>query len=253
VTVLLPAAVGLLTVALLMACSQTVEPTGPAPLAGSSWILTGVAIDGVVRPSLDDSASLTFAPDGRLAGSTGCNRFTGTWSQEANRLTLTPGATTLMACSDESGRQETAVLAALDATDRYRSDGRTLVLLDPAGAVLAQYRPAPVELTGTDWRATGVNNGRGGVVSTTGTEELSLAFGSDGTATGFDGCGRFTGRFTTEGARISIEALSAARCGDARQESYLAALQHATTWRVDGNRLELRDDAGALQVGLVQA
>ncbi len=249
---LLPLVGGLVTVALLAACSQTVGPAAPEALAGSSWILTDVAIDGALLPAIDDSASLSFGADGAVAGSTGCNRFTGTWQADADRLTITPGATTLRGCPGELGTQEAGVLAALGATHAYRGGGQTLELLDSQGAAVARYRTAAVELAGTAWRATGVNNGRGGVESAAGTDDLTLEFAADATVSGFDGCGVFTGTFTTEGDRIAIKAEAGAACADPWQQPYLAALGSATTWRVDGNRLELRDGGGALQVGLRQ-
>jgi heat shock protein HslJ len=245
-------AVGLLAIAVLAACGPGTQPVEPASLSGSSWILTGVAVEGEDRPSIDDNASLTFGIDGTIAGSTGCNRFTGGWDAEADRLTIAPGPMTLRACPGELATQEAAVLTALGATAAYRSDGQTLALLDADGAALAQYRSAAVDLAGTAWRATGVNNGRGGVESTPGTGNLSLAFASNGTLSGFDGCGAFAGTFTCDGALIHIAAASANSCADPRQRPYIDALRNARTWRVDGNRLELRDDSGALQVGLVQ-
>ncbi len=252
VTVLLPLAIGSLTIALLVSCSHA-APVSPRPLAGSSWILTAVAAERAMRPSVDASASLNFGADGTIAGSTGCNRFTGTWTAQADRLTIAPGATTMRGCPDQLGAQEAAVLAALGATHRFRRSGESLVLLGSDGVVLAQYRAAAGALAGTSWQATGVNNGRGGVVSTTATGALSLTFAGDGTVSGFDGCGAFAGSFATDGARISIDAEPAVSCGDPEQLAYLSALRNATTWRVDGNRLELRDDEGALQAGLVQA
>jgi heat shock protein HslJ len=253
VTVPLPVTLGLLTVALVAACSQTGEQPGqPAALPGTSWILTAVATDGGLRPSVGDGASLDFGSDEALAGSTGCNRFTGGWSADGDRLTIAPGATTRMACPGELGVQESAVLAALAATDRYRSDGATLSLLDERGAVLAQYRAAVDALPGTAWRATGVNNGRGGVVLEPGTADLTVTFAADGTVAGCDGCGGFQGTFTADDTRISIDAPVSAPCPDPRQAAYRAALENATTWRVDGNRLELRNDAGALQVSFAQ-
>lgn len=249
---MIAAAVGLLAVAVLAACSQTTEPGGQVPLTGTSWILAAVTSAGTVRPSVNDGGSLTFGPDGTVSGSTGCNRFTGSWRTGGERLAIAPGATTLRACPGELAAQEASVLAALGATASYRSDGETLALLDAGGAVLAQYRTAAVDLAGTAWRATGVNNGRGGVESTSGTADLSLAFAADGTVSGFDGCGALAGSFTTDGARIRIEPSPAGRCADPRQQPYLDALSNAMTWLVDGNRLELRDGAGALQVGLVQ-
>jgi len=105
------------------------------------------------------------------------------------------------------------------------------------------------DLAGTSWQATGVNNGLGAVVSTASTEELTLAFGTDGTVTGYGGCSTFAGTYTATADQIDLVALPDDGCESAEQDQYLAALTAATTWLVDGNRLELRDDGGALQAG----
>jgi len=92
-----------------------------------------------------DGVTLVFA-EGRIAGHSGCNRFTGAASltaetPEAGRLELGPLAATRMACDADRMAIEAAVLAALGRIDRYRieADG-TLVLAGPDGPVLAAVR-----------------------------------------------------------------------------------------------------------------
>ena len=79
-------------------------------------------VDG--QPALG-AAQLSFRPDGRLAGSTGCNRFIGSARLDGGALVIDgPLATTRMACPEgRLGAQEDAVLAALQ--------GRVLVAFDP--------------------------------------------------------------------------------------------------------------------------
>lgn len=48
----------------------------------------------------DDGPQLVLAPEGSLSGTDGCNRLTGSWTQEADSISFTQVATTMMACVD---------------------------------------------------------------------------------------------------------------------------------------------------------
>lgn len=228
-------------------------------LVGTSWVLTEVVGTDGLQPAVDTSASINFEAGGTLSGSTGCNRFTGRWSQDGEDLSLDPGATTLMACDDPLGAQETAVITALSETATFTTETDDLTLRNAAGDVLATYAAAVSDLSGTSWQATGVNNGAQAVVSNETTSDLTLTFGADGTVTGFAGCTEFGGQFSMDGSSISLTNLAATQpCTDSvaligAQDQYLAALAAATTYRIDGNTLELRDNDGALQVGFTSS
>ena len=67
---------------------------------------------------------------GRVSGTGGCNRLTGTYETSGDTLRFGPLATTRMACEEAVMRRETAFLAALAATTRFELAGSSLVLLD---------------------------------------------------------------------------------------------------------------------------
>lgn len=70
-------------------------------------------IDGQGVPA-GSGLSLSVGSDGTVAGSTGCNRFTGTAEMDAGELTLGPLVVTEMACADPSAMErESAWLKAL--------------------------------------------------------------------------------------------------------------------------------------------
>lgn len=255
--------VGLALLALMTACSNTSDSgdqgtaSQPTTLTGSSWILNEVSVNGEMTAAVDASASINFDADGKLSGSTGCNRFTGTWSQEGDTLTVQPGATTQMACAPALQAQENALLAGLPMTNTYTIADNNLTLLSD-GTPVAVYRAGITDLSGTSWTATGVNNGKEAVVTTSVTATQTLQFAGDGKVTGFGGCTDFQGSYTTEAAGIAITELKPADgCQDdalgAAQQEYLAALGEATNFSIDGNRLDLRNEAGALQVGFTAA
>lgn len=90
------------------------------------------------------AAYLQFAPDsGRVTGSGGCNRISGPFTRDGDRLQLGPIVSTRMACADgRLNQQEVEFLSALESTNRYAIAGDTLTLLRD-DEPLARLRAAP--------------------------------------------------------------------------------------------------------------
>jgi len=132
-----------LSLTALVGCATSGRPTG-TPLEDTDWRL--VELNG--RPAIatggERGAHLRFARDSaRVAGSTGCNRLTGSFSLQGTALRFGPTATTRMACVDaQLNEQERALLAALQATERYGIAGDTLTLMGTSGA-LARFAASP--------------------------------------------------------------------------------------------------------------
>ena len=108
---------------------------------GTAWKLAEVAGKPAVAGG---DAGMTLA-NGRVAGSTGVNRFTGPYTISGADRTLTfgPAAATQRAGAPAAMAQEAALLKALAATASYRLDGGVLELRDAGGATLAKFAPAP--------------------------------------------------------------------------------------------------------------
>ena len=119
------------------------------PAAGTSivgtWQLAEI-VDGDVVALIDSDATLTFAEDRSLTGSTGCNTLSGDVVVEGDALKIGPVATTKMACKDPVlARTETLLLAALADTAGCRITGEGwLELVDADGALLAGFVPGIV-------------------------------------------------------------------------------------------------------------
>lgn len=125
-----------------------VPPVADAALIGTSWQLDALlepasdhGSDTAVSSVLGD-AVLELGSDGAIAGSTGCNRFTGTVEIDGDRLQTGPLATTRMACDDALTRQEQHVLAVIDGTSTFTLEANTLTLVGADGRGLI-YRVAP--------------------------------------------------------------------------------------------------------------
>jgi heat shock protein HslJ len=109
----------------------------PENLVGTLWRFTHI---GGAAVADEGRTELRFA-DGRLGGTAGCNRFSGSYT--LNGATLTPGAiaSTRMACMGPEGEQERMLFALLSGpvTIGYGADGAmTLTGADGMTARLVQ-------------------------------------------------------------------------------------------------------------------
>jgi putative lipoprotein len=109
-----------------------------ASLEGSSWTLVegeGMTTPGRVMPTIEFDA-------GRVSGSGGCNRFTGSYEEEGEMLTLGMLAATRMACAEDVMRAETAYFSALESVASWSGTGDELVFSDSSGRTLLRYEAA---------------------------------------------------------------------------------------------------------------
>ena len=104
-------------------------------LFGKRWILS--EMEG--RRLNAEAPNMEFDRDhNRVSGSSGCNRFMGTFQADGSRLTLSPMAGTRRACMDnEMQRAETVFLKLLASTTRYQVSGNSLHLFSDEVLVLA--------------------------------------------------------------------------------------------------------------------
>jgi putative lipoprotein len=109
-------------------------------LAGTTWRLVALGETPAVDLPAERQATLAFdARQKRISGSTGCNRYMGTYAPgDGAGLRLEPSGMTMMSCPDDVTAQEKAFLDALRATTAYRITGATLELLD-GNRVLAKF------------------------------------------------------------------------------------------------------------------
>lgn len=110
------------------------------PIEGPVWWLSQLG-DQPVAPGNDPQrdAQIQFDRSGRVAGSGGCNRISGTFTRAGSALRIGQLMSTKMACLDGSrSATEAQFTQALQTTANYRlsSPGR-LALLDTNGRTLA--------------------------------------------------------------------------------------------------------------------
>jgi uncharacterized lipoprotein YbaY len=148
----------------------------------------------------------------------------------------------------------------LSAAAIYFFEGDNLLLDLMADSGTMRFSPQTMELAGTSWTATGVNNGQGAVVTLLAGTEITANFGADGKLTGSAGCNNYSAAYQTAGNTLTIGPAAATRklCsqpeGLMEQETrYLAALGAVATYQLRGNKLELRTADGALAATFVSS
>jgi len=242
------------------------EETGnmaPNALADTGWTLT--TLNGETVPA-EPVVALNLSGLGQATGTDGCNRYSTSYTVDGENITFAPnGISTMMACPEPIMTQAQAYMTALTSAATFTLEGDTLTLLDASGAAVATFSAVSSDLAGTSWTATMVNNGREAVVGVIEGAALTAEFSADGGLSGSGGCNRFTTTWESDGESlitIAPPASTMMACADPegvmdQEMQYLAALTTASTYTVEGNRLELRTADGALaasfQAGIAEA
>jgi heat shock protein HslJ len=96
------------------------ERAPPPRLEGVLWEVTGYnnGRQAVVSPKTGTRLTLTFR-DGEVSGSSGCNRFHGSFTAEGDALKVGPLGTTRKACDDPVMAQEREFLRALESATTW--------------------------------------------------------------------------------------------------------------------------------------
>ena len=103
-------------------------------LTGKIWILTTLQGKAPVKGT---ELTADFTAIRRVSGSTGCNRYSGTYRVSGSTIRMGQLATTQRACAEPIARQETAFLNALSRARRFAVSGGKLALKTAGGQVLA--------------------------------------------------------------------------------------------------------------------
>jgi heat shock protein HslJ len=121
--------------AMLAGCSLIGDDTANGGLGNTSWTVVSIAGQPTI---LDARPTMTFAPEGAVSGTGGCNQYNGSFQTDGDRITIGPVSSTLMGCEDERGRQETAFLSGLQGATTWRQGADGNLVLDGAGEIVAQ-------------------------------------------------------------------------------------------------------------------
>lgn len=119
----------------LVGCSAISEDTGEPKLAvvhegllSGSWQVEDIDQSGIIDSSM---MTVEFGAKNRIAGFTGCNRYSANVDTEQGRFIVSEAVSTRRACVPAIGKQESRFLAALQDASRYEwREHKGLVVYD---------------------------------------------------------------------------------------------------------------------------
>ena len=225
-------------------------------LNGSQWTLVNLHSQAALSDTL---VTLNFE-DGKVTGSDGCNRYRGTFTAKAGKLSFGKNlASTMMMCPETISKQASVYIKALLSTTHYKIDKKSLLLMSAKGKLLATFAKQDTSLSGKSWHVTNINNGKQAVVGLLPNTEITINFGTDGTVNGWAGCNKFTARYEVNDKAIKINNIEAehnacSNPNNAEQEvQFLRALATAAVIQYDGRLLTLRTAEDAMAVVMTAA
>jgi heat shock protein HslJ len=214
---------------------------------GSSNVLAGTTI------------TATFAADGTVSGSAGCNNYVASFQARVNTLSIGSPVTTKMSCDSPTGimNQEQIFLSNLQGAATYAISADLLTISDSEGKTLLTFRKegtagAPLPFAGISWALETYRGSDGSLTGINPATTVNALFGSDGKITGSAGCNSYSGGYTLTGKNgISIGplAMTLMYCGEPgvmdQETAYITNLQAAAFYEVTSEgKLHLMDAAG---------
>lgn len=236
---------GILT---LTACSSSASGN---TLTDSPWLLTEL---GGESPMPDTQVTAEFNDEGRVGGTSGCNSYSTSYAVDGNRIEFGEEIMgTLMACPDPVMAQERAYLEALGTAASFEIADDVMTLFDADGNALARFEAISQDLAGTTWEILSYNTGTEAVTSVIIGTEITADFSEDGRLSGNASCNQYNTTYETDGEKISIGpvAVTMMFCSEPegimdQEAQYLAALETAETYKIQGLNMEMRTADGAL-------
>ncbi len=228
------------------------DRAGPQ-LVGPVWLWqqTLMSNDDQFGPDNPANYTVQFMADGTVAVQADCNRVGGSYTLDDSAIAIELGPSTLVACPE--GSLGDPFVAQLGGAAIYFFQEGDLLLDLQFDSGTMRFSPQSSELAGTSWVVIGHNNGRGGVVSSIISTEMTATFGEDGTITGSAGCNSYSAGYEVEGNNISIGLPLATMmaCGEPegimeQEQEYLAALGTAATYQITGDSMEMRTAEGSI-------
>jgi heat shock protein HslJ len=222
----------------------------PSALTGTVWKLTDQSMASLVHDVWPGSQITIEFNGGQVSGVSACNQYGGSYTADSDgSLTFGSFHSTAMACIPAVGALEHFYIEALGKVTHFSVDG-TLELTG-TGKPLTFDRAPPVQsvqLVGTHWTLTSIVSGTSASSVPDGVQ-ATLVLDADGTASGSGGCNTFHGSYQTSGNELTFGPPASTRkaCADdvmSVEQTYLAALQSASSYTIAGNALTVDDSSG---------
>jgi putative lipoprotein len=193
-------------------------PPGSAlPLEATYW--KAIEFQGMPVPASRE-AHLVFQVAGRLAGSDGCNRITGSYELKGDGISFGQLAGTQMACPD-TAEVERRFRAALKGTSHWRIKGNRLEFRGATAKPLAVFQGraqtpyAPSKLQGTAWQLVKFQSSDDTTLTPDDRSKYTIEFAAAGRLTARIDCNKGRGTWKSSGdshLEFGPLALTRAKC-----------------------------------------
>ena len=196
------------------------SPDGQS-LEGTEWRPTELEGKPTPEPKMTGEAHLRFESGGRVSGSDGCNRFSGTYVMKGEAITFGNMAGTQMACIRSAGI-ERAFRNAIANAARVTISSDSLELFDAAGNRVAVFAARPdasqspaAALEGTTWQLVKFQGGDEKTLTPDDGSKYTIEFGAGGRLNARVDCNRGNGTWKSTGPNqiaLGSLALTRAQC-----------------------------------------
>jgi heat shock protein HslJ len=206
----------------------------------------------------DDPVTAVFDKGGNITGFSGCNQYLATYLVTGTNMSITPPASTRMACPAPVMQQESRYLELLTNVASWsNSPADTLTLYDRSGSAVLVYKhpvdvsvgqPGTSPLVGS-WDLLTYNNGKAALQSVSLSSVITAEFTKDGKLAGSAGCNAYTAGYFVNVSKISISQPASTKKAcepDLMQQEnqYLTLLSNASSFETTGDKLTIFDAAG---------
>jgi heat shock protein HslJ len=223
---------------------------GQDPLVGTNWMLVSMGETTNPQPvPAGTTITATFASDGTLSGSSGCNQYNTTYTLQDDQITLGPVAATQMACTTGMDTEQ-IYLQALGTAQQVTITGPKLTITYNQGAGTLTYTSTSLPLEYTLWTLSQMN-GQPVTTETSVTAIFTPEETADaGTVSGNSGCNTYSAGYTLSDTTLTVEPATSTRMACATgmdvEQSYLQLLQESTSYQISVNSLILTGPSGTL-------
>jgi heat shock protein HslJ len=197
-----------LLLGLLVSCSPAVDDEGNfINLSGRTFVSQSV-VGRTLLPNTE--IRLRFERGGRYTATAGCDILTGIYRFDGEVLVVSTVSSTNIGCDVPHREQDTWLAAFLVARP-------TIDLADPRFTLTTGFETVAMldreiaspdrPLIGTQWIGGGIDTG-GGLIVTTASSAVNVAFGQDGQFQAYSGCQRASGNVVADNRTIYFTALT---------------------------------------------
>jgi heat shock protein HslJ len=107
-------------------------------IEGRTWIVQEMSVDGTTTTPISENPPYAEFVDGSVAGSSGCNTYSGGYEASGDAMIIGPLAATRMACIGPLQVQESVYFGLLDQVDTFDVSGDELTL-SSGDTILIRY------------------------------------------------------------------------------------------------------------------